>query len=69
MVFLSFLFIFSGLAAITAGVLMSTLYLAGAGKWPGLHPGRWERRFKKLMLVNSGGFLLTLVGILAGYGI
>lgn len=69
MVFLSFLFIFTGLCVITAGVLMSTLYVVGTGKWPGFRPGRWEGRFKKLFILTGAGFLLATLGVLAGYGI
>jgi len=69
MVFLSFIFIFTGLCIFTAGVLLSTLHMVGTGKWPGFRPGRWEGRLKKLFILTGAGFLLTTLGVLAGYGI
>lgn len=69
MVVISFLLILCGLCVVTVGVLLSTLHAAGAGKWPGFHPRRWDGRFKKTALLTGGGFILTLAGFLAGYGI
>lgn len=67
MIMLSFFLIFGGLCTVTAGVLLTTLHIAGAGKWPGLNPRSWDKRLKKLALLTGVGLLLTLLGFLAGY--
>lgn len=69
MIGLSFFLILTGLCIITAYVLLVTLHIAGSGKWPGLFPRRWDSRLKRLLLGAGCGLILTLAGILAGYGI
>jgi hypothetical protein len=69
MILTSFILILAGLSLITAGILLSTLHIAGAGKWPGCRPNTWPARLKRSAFLTGGGALLTLLGILAGYGI
>ncbi|SFG26560.1 hypothetical protein SAMN05660649_01199 [Desulfotomaculum arcticum] len=69
MILFSFLFIISGLGTVTTGALLLTLHIAGTGKWPGVRPQHWDARVKKIVLATGSGMLLTIIGILAGYGI
>jgi len=69
LIVLSFLFILTGLCVVSACVLLLTLHTAGSGKWPGFLPHQWDKRLRKLLLGTGIGLILTLVGILAGYGI
>lgn len=69
MVVACFLFIFTGLGIITAGVLLLTLQMIKTGSWPGYRPQNWDDRVKKLALLTASGLLLLLAGLLAGYGI
>jgi hypothetical protein len=69
MVIACFLFIFTGLCVITAGVLLLTLQIIKTGEWPGYRPGNWDARVKKLVLLTAGGVLMALAGFLTGYGI
>lgn len=69
MITLSFLLILTGMAVITTGILLATLYIAGSGKWPGWHPRRWERRLQQLALVSVCGLGLVAAGMLVAYGI
>jgi len=69
LIVLSFLLILTGLCVVTACVLMLTLHIAGNGKWPGFLPHQWDNRLRNLLLGTGSGLILTLAGILAGYGI
>jgi len=69
MILICFLFIISGLGTITTGAILWTLHAAATGKWPGFRPQYWDARAKRIALITGSGMLLTIIGILAGYGI
>ncbi|TYO95965.1 hypothetical protein [Desulfallas thermosapovorans] len=69
MILVSFIFILTGICFIVAGILLLTLHIAGTGNWPGFLPANWDNRAKKFIIITGAGFLLTLTGVLAGYGI
>ncbi|WP_027366010.1 hypothetical protein [Desulfotruncus alcoholivorax] len=69
MILTSFLFMISGLGILTTGILLLTLHVAGTGKWPGFRPQHWDAKVKKIALLIGCGIFLTIIGILAGYGI